>query len=417
MESKSTRDLRQEECVKNWKKYRCKGTLECCTGFGKTRCALIAIKAFLEKNPTASIKVIVPSAQLKAQWEGLLISNGIIFVEVFVVNTAIKLLLCCDLLVIDEIHVLGAPSFSKIFETVKYKVILGLTATLERLDGKHELINKYCPVCDSVPLELAVQEGWVSNYKKYKVLLDVDLTEYNAANTEFYNHFAFFNYNFNLAMSCIGPQGYLMREKLVKELTNDPSKYKELRQVITAHAFGFMKALQARKAFIANHPKKIEITNYILEHRNDSKAITFSPTIKVAEKIKYGGVLHSKQTKKKRSMTLDEFCSVKSGVLNSSKAINTGTDIPGVNLGIILGINSSKTTLVQTTGRIIRFEEGKEAEIFILVINGTVETEWFKKANGVSSYINIDEEGLEKVLNNELYTPKKEKSTGMLFRW
>lgn len=45
-----------------------------------------------------------------------------------------------------------------------------------------------------------------------------------------------------------------------------------------------MKTLQARKSFIANHPKKIEITNKILENRLNSKAITFSPTIKIAEK-------------------------------------------------------------------------------------------------------------------------------------
>ena len=68
-------------------------------------------------------------------------------------------------------------------------------------------------------------------------------------------------------------------------------------------------------------------------------------------------------------------------------------------------------------GRIIRYSPGKEAEIFILVIKGTVEEEWLRRSSGVSSYITIDEEGLEKVLANQPYTPKKEKEVGMLFRF
>lgn len=302
------------------------------------------------------------------------------------------------------------------FKVIHYKIILGLTATLTRLDGRDVLVRQYCPVCDTVTLEEAARNDWVSNYRKYKVLLNVDLTDYERINAEFYNHFSFFNYDFKLAMSCIGPQGYLGRETLVKNMTTDKNKYAELRKIVTIHAAGFMRALQARKKFIANNPKKVEITNYILEHRQHSKAITFSPTIKVAESIKYGGVLHSGQTKKKRSITMEEFMSMKEGVLNSSKAINTGADIPGVNLGIILGINSSKTTLIQMCGRIIRFEEGKQAEIFVLVLNNTAEDAWFTKSNEVSSYITINEEGLKNLLDNKDYRQKKEKSKETLLR-
>ena len=47
-----------------------------------------------------------------------------------------------------------------------------------------------------------------------------------------------------------------------------------------------------------------------------------------------------------------------SGCINTSKALDVGNDIPGVNLGIILGIDSSKTRLIQRTGRIIRYSLG-----------------------------------------------------------
>jgi len=383
----------------------------------KTRVGIIAIKKFINKNPDASVMVVVPTRELKDQWIGLLITNGLAFVTVEVINTVVKKNWETDFLIIDECHMAAAAQLSNIFKVVKYKIILGLTATLERLDGRHVIIQKYCPLFDTITIEECIKNNWVSNYKKYKVLLDVDLTEYNTANSEFYNHFAFFGYDFNKAMSCVGPSGYIGREEYLKEICTDTKKYSEVRKEITAHAYGFMRSLQARKQFIANNPRKIEVTNLILEHRKDKKAITFSPTIKVAEKITYGGVLHSGQTRKKRSVTLEEFNEMKTGVLNTSKALNVGADIQGVNLGIILGIDSSKTTLVQRTGRIIRYSPDKEAEIFILVIKGTVEEAWFEKSNEVSSYITVDEEGLLNLLNGKDYIVKKEKSSKVLFRF
>lgn len=38
-------------------------------------------------------------------------------------------------------------------------MILCLTGTLERLDGKEELIKKYAPVCDSVSMKEAIESN------------------------------------------------------------------------------------------------------------------------------------------------------------------------------------------------------------------------------------------------------------------
>ena len=216
-------------------------------------------------------------------------------------------------------------------------------------------------------------------------------------------------------MSCIGKNGFRGREAFLRQICMNPAEYTNVRKVIMAHSAGFMRTLQARKKFIANHPKKIEIANRILAYRPDSKAITFSPTIKVAEKIQYGGVLHSKQTKKTRNMTIEEFSAMKTGCINTSKSLDTGNDIPGVNLGIILGIDSSKTRLVQRIGRVIRDAPDKEAEIFVLVINNTVECEWARRSSDVSSYITIDEDNLDCVLKNQPFKEKRERSFGMQF--
>ena len=125
-----------------------------------------------------------------------------------------------------------------------------------------------------------------------------------------------------------------------------------------------MRCLRLRKQFVQSHPKKIEIARKIINARKDKKILTFSATIADAEKIGTGLVLHSKQSKKLNEKILEEFKQMKSGVINSSKALVTGCDIEGLDTEIILSINSSKITKTQSVVRAIRFSPGKKAEIF-----------------------------------------------------
>lgn len=114
-----------------------------------------------------------------------------------------------------------------------------------------------------------------------------------------------------------------------------------------AIVFTWNRSLKARKSFVMNHPKKVEITRQILSARPFSKAITFSATIKQAEKIGTGFVVHSGKTKRKNRMTIKEFSNLPNGVINSSKSLDEGADIRGLNLAIILCNTSSKTQKTQ----------------------------------------------------------------------
>lgn len=418
--SPPTRDERQEMGRIRWIDNKCKGTLEYATGVGKTTTAIKCVQSVLKKYSGFRVLVVVPTETLKDQWVKALAKAGLFMnAEVAIINTVVKHEWKCDILVLDEIHRMAADSFQQVFDKVKYRLILGLTATLERLDERHAIIEQYCPVCDRISIEEATQNGWLAPYKEYKVYIDVDLTEYNELNREFNDHFAFFNYDFNLCMKLVGKDGF--RKRMVfRDLlyTGDDQAVKsQLLKDITFHAMGFMRTMQKRKAFIHSHPKKVEIANLILDYRRDSKAITFSPTIEVAEKIKYGGVLHSKQTKKKNAMTLEDFIPMKVGVLNTSKALNEGADIQGLNLAIILSNTSSKTEKTQRIGRVIRFSPNKVAEIFTLVLRGTVEEEWFNKSNADKKYITIDEEQLMHVLKHEEFKECKSKPVKMVFRF
>ena len=401
------RTERQKEGIRRWLKAKGHGTCVYSTGFGKTNTARLLISALIKKNPSLSVLVSVPTEELLKQWEDVVIKNNLIKnVHVGIINSIVKNEYEVDLLVIDEVHSAASEVFSHIFSCVKYKYILCLTATLERLDGKEELIKKYAPVCDTITFEEAIRNGWLSPVKEYKVLVDVDLTEYREHHAEFLKHFAIFNFDFSVAMNCATGR-YSKYQQLCYAKTlchyqpSDP-RYRrtldELVQQVRASAYSWMRAMQARKQFVNKHPKKIELARKILDARPNAKAITFSSTIAEAEKIGRGFVYHSGQTKKKRGMTMEEFKTCSKGVLNSSKAIDVGLDVPDVNLAIILSGSSSNIQKVQRKGRAARYVPGKTSEVFSLVIKGTNDEKWFNSASKGTKYITISEEELDIVL-------------------
>lgn len=309
------------------------------TGFGKTNTAIMAIRLMLKKFEDLKVIIVVPTDLLQEQWKSKLDINGLsLNCEVLVINTAIKTKRTCDMLVIDEIHRTGADKFSEVFNVISYKYILGLTATLERLDGRHIIINRYCPIVDVVTTEEAVANGWMAKNVEYKVILNVtDIGTYQEMQREFSEHFEFFNYNFNLVTSLLGKKGLSNRLNLRNEMfqawadlqpyyTEEQAKQRktEILRDITLHAVALMRVVQARKKFIYNHPDKLRLTREIIKYRPNAKIITFSATVDVANKIGVGYVYSGKDSKKKGRTTIEEFGNLDSGVLNTVAKANEG---------------------------------------------------------------------------------------------
>lgn len=95
------RTLRQEENVDNWVKNKCCGTILACTGYGKTRVGLIAIRRFLAKNPNRKIIIAVPSDAIRIQWLKELSDNQL-NADVRTYYETSKSKYECDLLILDE---------------------------------------------------------------------------------------------------------------------------------------------------------------------------------------------------------------------------------------------------------------------------------------------------------------------------
>jgi superfamily II DNA or RNA helicase len=362
-----SRDERQELSIKKWKDNNGKGTVIASTGFGKTRVALKVIESINYRNINTKIIVVVPTTYLKDQWE-LALETWKLIAEVYVINTAIKSSLSCDVLILDEIHRYAADTFKLIFD-IKYQFILGLTATYERSDGKHELIEKYCPVIDEVTLEEATTNEWLSKFKAYDIIIPVDLKSYDKINRSYPKFFAMFGHDFELAMKVSQND-----DACKKYAAHMGWSYKDTKVA----AINFIKSLSKRKQWIHGHPIKVEVAKQILDKRLDKRCITFSMYNKQADEISktHGVSYHSGLTKKQLKANMDNFLSLPYGVINTGNKMDEGADIPMLEVGIILAGQSSSRQYIQRRGRVIRKEGDKESEIFNLILDKTQDISW-----------------------------------------
>lgn len=364
---------RQLIVVEKWRVNKGRGTLIAATGFGKTYTAILVIKALREKTPTSKVEIVVPTINLYQQWMKELIAHNLIKnTWVTVINTAYKDHVKCDLLVLDEIHCYGAPEFSKIFDVCEYKYILGLTATIERSDGKHEILKKYSPIIDIINLEECSENNWVSKYNIYNLAVDFTEEERIAYNKK--------DKTFRYAASKIGFGGAAFTE--ASRLLKDPDADPQMR----AYAAMYYNAMRERAILCKNAVNKILLIKDIIDMHPDRKALVFSDNTKFADDLQdvLGNIcvtFHSKMTPKEQRQALKMFEDnrTKKRVISSVKALNQGFNIPDCSLGIIAAGNSRKLDNVQRTGRLIRWQKGKTAIIINLYVPDTQEVNWLRK--------------------------------------
>lgn len=97
------RTERQKIGVQRWVDNKLCGSLVYCTGFGKTRTAIMCIKRFLAKNPGRRIIIVVPTDALQRQWLSDLADQQVPNTyQVLIINSVVKREWECDLLVLDR---------------------------------------------------------------------------------------------------------------------------------------------------------------------------------------------------------------------------------------------------------------------------------------------------------------------------
>ena len=186
-----TRDQRQKQSLNAWAIRGYRGCLQAVTGFGKTRIAMMAIKGLKKKGLIDKATVTVPTIVLKDQWTEELEKFGVKDCTTVVVNNTAAMRpeeYACDLLICDEVHTVPTDTRDVILD-IEHEYFLGLSATIERADGRHqEILDKY-PVFDEVKFDECVKNGWISPYKIYNVPVEMPadlMAEYDSQQVSSY---------------------------------------------------------------------------------------------------------------------------------------------------------------------------------------------------------------------------------------
>lgn len=370
MKLKLDRTQRQAKGLGKWSKSGFSGIFQYPTGFGKTFTAIRAIKGMIKKENIETVLVVVPTIELRKQWLEELKKHKIKIAKVYVINTASKRDFDVDLLILDEIHRYAADTFKLVFENTVYKYVLGLTATLVRSDGMHELILDYLKVVDTITVNEALENGWISEYTIYNIAIPMDpedLEAYTKANNSF-KYFA----------SQLG--GKFDAFRTAQEWINSDDSAEK------GKAAAYYNAMRKRKDICLNNVNKVQAVKDIIDHLEDRNGLIFSANTKFADMIQevlgpIAMTFHSKLKKKELDYVMKRFKDKRTKVrfLSTVKALNEGLDVPGACLGIVSGGTSSRIAFIQQLGRIVRFVEGKKAIMINLYTPETQEEAWLKK--------------------------------------
>lgn len=377
------RDRRQQEIIENWEENGGVGTIMACTGFGKTRCALMESEKMSDRDPTLRVLVIVPTIYLQNQWNERLEDWGLTqFVTVEVINTVVKdgfEMTGVDLLILDEVHRYNSPVFSKVFEKIDYRYIMGMTATLPQ-GKKYDLTRRLCPIFERVTLREALENQWVAPFMVYNLGIELSYSEtkqYDRLNKKYHKHFAAFNHNFGLAMQC---------------LQNDDEARDYARQQnwdydrVKMHAAQFIRNVQKRKKLLYNSATKVKAAKALIKRFSDRRIISFSQSISAANKIREYlpdrvVTYHSDMTGTEKEDAITSFRDEGNGVhvLSTSQALDQGADLPKIDMAIVVSGTSKPLQSIQRLGRTIRKDENKRAVIVEIYARDTQDEKWLQK--------------------------------------
>lgn len=267
-------------CVKyiqHIKKGNNSGTIIAATGVGKTFMSLIILKKILKKWKNCNTIVVVPTIQLKDQWEKELKESNL-KATVYVINTIVmsKKTYVCDFLILDESHRYSTGAeFSKVFNIINYKLLLCLTATLT--DVIRPIIEKHAKIVDTITQKDAKDNNWISDYIEYNLpveLTDEDKAVYTSLNKQFNKYFSYFSFDFKLAMKC---RGKVESANYADQMGWDP-------KLVAFYANRWGHFMKERKEWLYNTQGKIDITVEIIK-RFSVKTVTFSESTKFADEV------------------------------------------------------------------------------------------------------------------------------------
>lgn len=368
-ELSSTIHLRpyQKKAMDRWLHQK-KGVIVMPTGSGKT---LLAIKIIEQINAPAFI--VVPTLDLVRQWKKELQIFNIDIGEytgenkdlcAITVSTYDSAYINAEnlgnrfkVLIFDEVHHLPGEGYQQIAEMFASPYRLGLTATYEREDMRHEVIPR---LIGGKVYEIRTDDltgTYLAPYETKKIL--IDLTEKERKEYEQY-HKIFSDY---LKSSRIKMRGPIDFKKLIMRSGND----KNARDALLAR--------NKAERIAYNSKAKIEAIQKLLSKKDRIIIFTrYNDMVYQISKRFFIPCITYRTDSKEREEIFNNFKQGKYSTLVSSQVLDEGIDVPEANVGIIVSGTGSSREYIQRLGRLLRPSEDKKAILYELVTKGTKET-------------------------------------------
>jgi superfamily II DNA or RNA helicase len=353
------------------------------TGAGKT---MIALKAITDTN--SSTLIIVPTLNLMEQWfESIkkilkdttligMLGGGHEDIKMITVTTYESAYLKYSFLgnkfkfiIFDEAHHLAAEKYSLIGEHFISPYRLGLTATIEREDGRHIILFKLIgDVIYKKDFYQLAEKNYLANFELKKRTINMlpeEVIHYNNKILEYRKILKDCNIFYPIKL-----------EKLVILSSNNSKLRKAL-----------LLRNEALEIALNSKAKILELEKILKEKDLDSKKIIiFTIHTKLAYTISNRfliPVITHRTKNEERNEILEGFKKGRYRIITTTKVLDEGTDIPDANTGIILSGTGSKREFVQRLGRLLRPKNNREdvAELIEIISSDTSETYTSNKRN------------------------------------
>ncbi len=308
------------------------------TGTGKTVISAFDYKKFRNNNKTSKLLFLAHRKEILAQslnvFRGILRDNNFgelwvdglvpdsyefVFASVQTINNQLDEISISpeyfDFIVIDECHHMTANSYRGILNYFKPKILLGLTATPERMDGGDIQEDFHNRIAAEIRLPEALNRKLLCPFQYFGITDSIDLTNVSWAKGKYVAS----------ELSSI----YTSNDRRVREIFDALEKYtKDLNDV---RAIGFCVTIEHAKfmadKFCLNGLK----ADYLTSSNNQNRDIVKSKLLK--KEINY-------------LFVVDIF--------------NEGVDIPEIDTVLFLRPTESLTIFLQQLGRGLRLSENKD---------------------------------------------------------
>lgn len=360
----------QRAALAAWRENQSRGVVSLPTGAGKTILAVLAMAAI--QRPTL---VVVPTIDLLLQWQGILkhffggrigaLGGGVRELEDITVATYDSAHIMIEtignrfgLLIFDECHHLPATQYQMIARGAIAPFRLGLSATVERTDGREELIYELIgELCYAGQIRDMV-ENVLAPYDVVSVQVPLTAQEslaYQEARGIYTNFVRRHRIDFS------APEGW---QDFIRKSATLPGG-KEA-----------MDAYRDQKRLAQGAEGKLDELWRILQKHREERTIVFTQDNSMAYQIGRAMVLPvlTHQTKpKERKLFLEAFREGHLNVLVTSKVLNEGVDVPEASVGVVISGSGTVREHVQRLGRILRHQEGKHAVLYEIISKDTSE--------------------------------------------